>query len=326
MLILKKYKTLFEDYLHQNPFHRNVPSELYDPVQYIMHLGGKRLRPAMAMMGYELFREDLEKALPVAMAVEVFHNFSLVHDDIMDEAAVRRGKPTVHKQFGDNAAILSGDVMLVLAGQMITDLEETALIAPLMRIFNRAAIEVCEGQQMDMNFETRQDVSIPEYIKMIGLKTAALLAASLEMGTVTAGASKEDVQNVYDFGYQIGIAFQLQDDILDTFGDPEVFGKKIGGDIVQNKKTFLILKAMEVAGEEQKERLEELMNTSTQNEKEKIEEVTALLKSLNIPALAEAEKNKYKKLAFDSLDKVNGSDSGKVVLKELAELIVGREI
>jgi geranylgeranyl diphosphate synthase type II len=291
-----------------------------------MHLGGKRLRPAMAMMGYELFREDLEKALPVAMAVEVFHNFSLVHDDIMDEAAVRRGKPTVHKQFGDNAAILSGDVMLVLAGQMITDLEETALIAPLMRIFNRAAIEVCEGQQMDMNFETRQDVSIPEYIKMIGLKTAALLAASLEMGTVTAGASKEDVQNVYDFGYQIGIAFQLQDDILDTFGDPEVFGKKIGGDIVQNKKTFLILKAMEVAGEEQKERLEELMNTSTQNEKEKIEEVTGLLKSLNIPALAEAEKNKYKKLAFDSLDKVNGSDSGKVVLKELAELIVGREI
>jgi geranylgeranyl diphosphate synthase type II len=325
MLILKKYKTLFEDYLHQNPF-TGVPSELYDPVQYIMHLGGKRLRPAMAMMGYELFREDLEKALPVAMAVEVFHNFSLVHDDIMDEAAVRRGKPTVHKQFGDNAAILSGDVMLVLAGQMITDLEETALIAPLMRIFNRAAIEVCEGQQMDMNFETRQDVSIPEYIKMIGLKTAALLAASLEMGTVTAGASKEDVQNVYDFGYQIGIAFQLQDDILDTFGDPEVFGKKIGGDIVQNKKTFLILKAMEVAGEEQKERLEELMNTSTQNEKEKIEEVTGLLKSLNIPALAEAEKNKYKKLAFDSLDKVNGSDSGKVVLKELAELIVGREI
>ncbi len=325
MQILKKYKTRFEEYLQNNPF-TGTPSELYEPVQYIMHLGGKRLRPAMAMMGYELFKEDIEKALPVAMAVEVFHNFSLVHDDIMDEALVRRGKPTVHKQYGDNAAILSGDVMLVLASQMITNLGDTDLIPPLIRIFNRAAIEVCEGQQMDMNFEQREDVTIPEYITMIGLKTAALLAASLEMGAVTAGADQADVQCVYDFGFQIGIAFQLQDDILDTFGDPEVFGKKIGGDIVQNKKTFLILKALEVADSKQRQRLEELMNTPTEDEKEKIEEVTNLLKSLDIPAFAEAEKNKYKKLAFDSLNKVNGSNSGKAVLKELAELIVGRDI
>lgn len=325
MQILKKYKNLFEEYLQENPF-TGTPSELYDPVQYIMHLGGKRLRPAMAMMGYELFRTDIEKALPVAMAVEVFHNFSLVHDDIMDEAAVRRGKPTVHEKFGDNAAILSGDVMLVLAGQMITDMEETALIPPLVKIFNRAAIEVCEGQQMDMNFESRQDVTIPEYIKMIGLKTAALLAASLEMGATLAGASREDVRHVYDFGYQIGIAFQLQDDILDTFGDPEVFGKKIGGDIVQNKKTFLILKALETAAGKDKDRLIELMNTPTTEEEEKIREVTNLLNVLNIPALAETEKNKYKKMAFDSLEKVNASDPVKKLLKELAELIVGRDV
>lgn len=325
MQILKKYKTLFEDYLHQNPFNGS-PSELYEPVQYIMQLGGKRLRPAMAMMGYELFEEDINKALPLAMAVEVFHNFSLVHDDIMDEAEVRRGKPTVHKKYGDNAAILSGDVMLVLASQIITDLENPALVAPLVRIFNRAAIEVCEGQQMDMNFEQRQDVSIPEYIKMIGLKTAALLAASLEMGAVAAGAAPEDVKGVYDFGYLIGIAFQLQDDILDTFGDPELFGKKIGGDIVQNKKTFLILKALEVADENKNKRLSELMNTPTHDEKEKIQEVTALLEALDIPSLAEAEKNKYKKLAFDALNKVPVRESAKQTLVDLAELIVGRKI
>jgi len=325
MQSLKKYQSFFESYLKEHPF-EGQPSELYEPVQYIMQLGGKRLRPSMAMMACELFADDLKVVLPVAMAVEVFHNFSLVHDDIMDEALLRRGQATVHEKFGPNAAILSGDVMLVLSGQLLTQVRDERLIVPLVRVFNRAAIEVCEGQQMDMNFETRQDVSIPEYIKMISLKTAALLAASLEMGAIAAGAGAEAVKKVYDFGHHIGIAFQLQDDILDTFGDSQLFGKKIGGDIAQNKKTFLILKALEVGDDRQTRRLHQLMNAGPDDEQAKIEEVTTILQQLNIQSLAEAEKEKYKASAFEALDKIEVAKERKAPLIELAEMIVGRKV
>ncbi len=325
MIALKNYQTLFESYLEEHPF-EGQPEELYEPVNYIMNLGGKRLRPAMAMMAYELFRDDVSTVLPVAMAVEVFHNFSLVHDDIMDEAALRRGQPTVHTKFGPNSAILSGDVMLVLAYQMLTRLSDPNLIPPLVKVFNRAAIEVCEGQQMDMNFENRQDVRIDEYIKMISLKTAALLAASLEMGASAALASEEDRQQIYQFGHHIGIAFQLQDDILDTFGDPKLFGKKIGGDIVQNKKTFLILKALEIGNPKQVDRLKLLLSTTPEDEQAKIDEVTELLQQLNIPQLAETEKDKYKQMAFHALDNIKVEDHKKNALKELAEMVVERKV
>ncbi len=325
MELLKKYQILFNKYLEEHPFN-GVPEELYEPANYIMKLGGKRLRPAMVLMAYELFKDDLEKALPIAMSVEVFHNFSLVHDDIMDEALVRRGKPTVHEKYSSNTAILSGDVMLVLANQVLFEIQETASILPLIRVFNRTAIEVCEGQQMDMNFETRQNVTIPEYIKMISLKTAALLAACLEMGAIASETDAQNIKNIYNFGLNIGIAFQLQDDILDTFGDPKIFGKKIGGDIIQNKKTFLILKALEVANSDQKNRLSNLMNTPTKDENKKIQEVTELLRQLNIPDLAEQEKEKFKEKAFASLAKINIPESRKLPLTQLAEIIIGRKV
>ncbi len=325
MIALKNYQTLFEAYLEEYPF-QGQPMELYAPVDYIMKLGGKRLRPAMAMMAYELFRDDVSTVLPVAMAVEVFHNFSLVHDDIMDKADLRRGQPTVHIKFGPNSAILSGDVMLVLAYQILTRLSDPALISSLVRVFNRAAIEVCEGQQMDMNFENRLDVSIEEYIKMISLKTAALLAASLEMGAAAALASEEDQYQIRQFGHYIGISFQLQDDILDTFGDPQLFGKKIGGDIVQNKKTFLILKALEIASPEQSARLQHLMSSNPKNEQAKIDEVTRLLQQLDILSLAETEKDKYKLMAFDALNLIKVEDHRKNPLRELAEMVVGRKV
>ncbi len=314
----------FEQYLREHTF-QQAPGELYAPINYIMGIGGKRLRPVLALLAHQAFRSGPEGALPVAMAVEIFHNFSLVHDDIMDEAPLRRGKTTVHEKYGLNAGILSGDAMLIYAYAFLARVEQQQAIPALLRVFNKVAIEVCEGQQYDINFESRQDVTIPEYLKMIELKTAALIGGSLEMGAIAAQAPEEDVARLAAFGRQIGIAFQLQDDYLDTFGDPEKFGKKVGGDIAQNKKTFLILKAQELAQGATRARLEQYMSTNPEEEAQKIAAVTSILRELGIPGLARALKEEYQEKAFAQLEQLGAPRERKEELRELALGLMERE-
>lgn len=324
MQVVQNYQQLFEAYRKSRPFN-GQPEGLYAPVNYIMDLGGKRLRPAMALMGYGLFQDEVQPALPLAYAVEIFHNFTLVHDDIMDAAPLRRGKPTVHTLFNTNAAILSGDVMLISAYEYLLQMQPKERLPEVLTIFNRVAREVCEGQQMDMDFESRQDVSIPEYLRMIELKTAVLIAGCLAMGATAAGASQADADRLYTFGRLSGVAFQLQDDILDTFGSAEKVGKKIGGDIAQNKKTFLILKALEIATAPEKKRLQDLMHEQETNEATKIIEVTSLLVQLGIKELAVLEKNRFRDLAMEELDAIHCADARKAPLKELAVALIDRE-
>jgi len=278
MYSVPNLKKIYLEYLHANPFSK-APQALFEPVDYIMQLGGKRLRPILVLMGYNLFREDIQPALPIAQAVEIFHNFSLVHDDIMDEAPLRRGQPTVHHKYDTNTGILSGDVMLIYAYHYLLKIKEERLIAPIVKVFTEVAEAVCVGQQYDMNFETSNSVTIPEYLKMIENKTALLLVGALKMGAILAEADEQDVYHLGEFGRNVGIAFQLQDDILDTFGDPEKFGKRVGGDIVQNKKTFLVLKTMEVANEADKNKLLTLMQSYPKDEEKKIEEVRAIFRA-----------------------------------------------
>ncbi len=324
MNAIEKLRELFLTYLNDNHIDQS-PVELYQPVNYIMELGGKRMRPIMLLMAYSLFKDDPERALPASYAIEMFHNFSLVHDDIMDEAPLRRGKPTVHNKFDANTGILSGDVMLILSYSSLMKTDTTKKDA-LVLLFNDIATKVCEGQQMDMNFETRVEVEIDEYIKMISYKTAALLAGGMKIGALIADAEEKDANLVFDFAWNIGIAFQLQDDILDTYGDPKKFGKKVGGDIVQNKKTYLVLKALELANEETATRLNGLMNTPTENENEKIETVKEIFNSLDIRREAEKLKKAYQVKAFDALDAVGVSEERKQGLVDIANQLMGREV
>jgi len=321
---LTDLKSIFDDYLKQQTFQK-PPEGLYEPVRYIMSLSGKRLRPTMVLMAYQMFRKDYEAVLPVAFAVEIFHNFTLLHDDIMDEAPLRRGKPTVHKIWNSNTAINAGDVMLVHAYDYLSQVGNPEALPHLLGVFNRVARQVCEGQQMDMDFEQREEVSIEQYLKMIELKTAVLMSGSLEMGAIVAGASRQDQYHAAEFGRSIGIAFQLQDDILDTFGDPQKVGKKPGGDIIQNKKTFLILKALELATGASYGRLRKLMTTPTENEQEKVAEVRGILEQLNIPALAGAEKNRFRQEALDHLQAIEVPEFEKRPLYDLKELLVSRD-
>ncbi len=325
MQSVETYKSAFESYLEQEHF-KQEPQSLYEPVNYILQLGGKRLRPLLALMGYHVFADNFQRALPVAMAVELFHNFSLIHDDIMDEAPLRRGKPTVHQYFGMNAGILSGDVMLIKAQQYLLTAGDAPLSMELLKSFNHCAVQVCEGQQWDIDFERMSQVSIPDYLRMIEYKTAVLLACSLEMGAMTAGASDSDRRHLYEFGRNIGIAFQLQDDLLDTFGDAGKFGKKAGGDIVQNKKTFLILKALELADPIAKAELTRHMNSSTEDEQRKISEVSEILRQLNIPVLAKNERNLYHEKALGHLSQVDAIEGRKSSLYELAEYLLDRDL
>ncbi|MCB0572276.1 MAG: polyprenyl synthetase family protein [Phaeodactylibacter sp.] len=318
------FQQSFETFLQEHPFHFE-PRSLYEPIDYIMGMGGKRLRPVLALWGCQLFRDDYEKALPVAMAIEVFHNFSLLHDDIMDEAPLRRGKPTVHSLYGINTGILSGDAMLIYAYDFLRQIEEPSAISALLEAFNRVAIEVCEGQQYDIDFENRQDVSIPEYLRMIELKTAALIGGSLEMGAIAAGAAPGAAGSLAAFGRNIGLAFQLQDDNLDTFGDPAKVGKKTGGDIARNKKTFLILKAMELAGPETRGQMEKLMTTVPEDEAGKIEAVTAILNSLNIKTFAEEAMEGFLQRAFEHLAAVPAPGDRKEGLRQLALGLMQRQ-
>ncbi|MFK7936605.1 MAG: polyprenyl synthetase family protein [Saprospiraceae bacterium] len=324
MQTLSQFQAVFQEYHRNHPFSYE-PFQLYEPVDYILGLGGKRIRPVLLLMGYHLFDNQVVKVLPAAYAIEIFHNFTLLHDDIMDEAPLRRGKPTVHHKYDVNTGILSGDVMLIYAYEYILQMDKQLQPLQLMQIFNRVAREVCEGQQLDMNFETQEVVEISEYLRMIELKTAVLLGAALEMGAVAAGANKKDARNAAEFGRKIGIAFQLQDDILDTFGDPEKFGKKVGGDIAQNKKTYLYLRALEVATLETRTELTQLYFAPNTDETAKIKRVTELFTQLNIKDLATELMQQYQQEAFAHLAAIEVPQDRKQVLIDTAEMLFGRE-
>jgi geranylgeranyl diphosphate synthase type II len=256
------------------------PNLLYDPIKYIMGMQCKRMRPILVLMSFQLFDENLDKAIPAALAIEIFHNFTLLHDDIMDNAPIRRGSPTVHKKWNKNTAILSGDVMMIQAYQLLEKLDNNKL-GEVLNIFSKTAVEVCEGQQLDMHYETQENVDLISYLKMIEYKTAVLLAASLQIGAIIAGANKNQQKQLYQFGINIGIAFQLKDDLLDAFGNSEDFGKQIGGDILENKKTFLYLKALDLSDESTKEKLKVFYKDNNKS-KEKIHKVIDIFKRLNI--------------------------------------------
>ena len=318
------YHTIFQKYLTENTFSQQ-PVELYEPVNYILSLGGKRLRPLLVLMGCELFDNDLNKAMAAAMAVEIFHNFTLLHDDIMDAAPLRRGQPTVHQKYGINTGILSGDVMMIHAYRFLEQETDPKIMPRLLQIFNKMAIEVCEGQQYDMIFENRKDVTIEQYIRMIELKTSVLIAAAFQMGALIGGSTEEVAEHLYEFGRNVGIAFQIQDDILDTFGDPEKFGKKVGGDIVQNKKTFLVLKSHELGNATQLNDLQALMNTTAENETEKIKAVRHIFEAVGVRAAAEAEMNNYLKIAFQHIEETPLSMEKKIYLKSFANDLMMRQ-
>ncbi len=315
----------FESFLENFPF-KGEPSKLYDPVDYIMKIGGKRIRPLLVLHASELFGGNIHDALFAALSLEVFHNFTLVHDDIMDDAMSRRGRETVHVKYDTNTAILSGDVMLIMAYELIGKYEKPEIQVQLLSIFNKLSRELCEGQQLDMDFENRNNVTVDEYIKMITLKTGVLIAGALEMGAVIAGASKSEQQYIYNFGKNIGIAFQIQDDLLDTFGEFEKVGKKIGGDIVQNKKTYLYLKALELADDQQKKELVNIYNNKlVLAEEDKILKVKNLFHKLVIPEYARQLRDAYLDLAYAHLAAISVNDGNKKPLIELAQKLVNRE-
>ena len=303
---------LFEDYLQKHPMTRN-PENLYGPADYILALGGKRLRPVFVLLACEMYHGDSQPAMEAAMAVEVFHNFTLLHDDIMDEALLRRGKPTVHVKYNPNTAILTGDVMMIQAYQHLLNHQKPDLVKKLLDIINKMAFEVCEGQQMDMDFEIRSEVTIEEYIQMITFKTSVLMGASMQIGALIGGASPEDQHHLYEFARYFGIAFQLQDDVLDTFGEASRVGKTIGGDIMQRKKTYLFLKALELASEPQRKTLAEcyFVKDSSLTPGERVETVTGIFKDVHVVAYAEQLIEAYRDLSVSHLMSCSLSDNWK---------------
>ena len=300
------------------------PRELYDPIIYTLRAGGKRMRPALTLMSCNLFSDDIEPALNAALGLEIFHNFTLLHDDIMDRAEIRRGKPTVHLKWDENIAILSGDVMQILAFEFISNCDCSKL-PQVLKVFNKTAIEVCEGQQYDMNFESRNDVTTDEYLNMIRLKTSVLLGACTQIGAILGGAGTEDAEQMYKFGVDLGISFQLKDDYLDTFGDVEKFGKKIGGDILAKKKTYLFLKALEKADNKQKNQLEEWYTTSASDPDKKIRDVIQIFRSLNVHEELLDLAHQYSKRAMNILDGLNIKNSRKRAIKTLSQTLLSRE-
>lgn len=301
------------------------PKNLYEPIQYILSLGGKRLRPVLTLMATEVFDVDCAKALSAATAVEVFHNFSLIHDDIMDDAPLRRGNETVHEKWNINTGILSGDAMLILAYQFFEDYEPQ-IFQELAKLFSKTALEVCEGQQYDVDFETRDDVTIPEYLKMIEYKTAVLVGAAMKMGAIVAETSEENKNLIYDFGLNLGIAFQLQDDYLDAFGNPETFGKQVGGDIIENKKTYLYLKAIEFAQPEEKEQLLHLFSIQPNDNTDKINSVKDIFNQTGASEAMQKAIQDYTFSAFETLEKMNISNDKKMILKAFGEKLMNRNV
>lgn len=303
MLTSTEILSMVNEYIDTLPYDRQ-PASLYDPIRYVLSLGGKRIRPVLMLLGYNLYKDNPEKILSNACGLETYHNYTLLHDDLMDKADMRRGNPTVHKKWDDNAAILSGDSMLVLSYQRMMQCDEKHLKA-VLDLFTETALEIGEGQQYDMEFETRDDVREEEYIEMIRLKTSVLLACALKIGAILADASEEDQENLYRFGEQIGLAFQLQDDYLDVYGDPKVFGKNIGGDITSNKKTFMLINAALRAKGEDKAELERWINAEQFDREEKVSAVTALYDKLGIDRLAQDKIEYYFAESRKYLDAVN---------------------
>lgn len=304
---------------------KKEPNNLYEPIRYILSLGGKKLRPVLTLMSAEVFDVDCNKALAAATAVEVFHNFSLIHDDIMDDAPLRRGNETVHEKWNINTGILSGDAMLILAYQYF-EAYEPAIFRELAKLFSKTALEVCEGQQYDVDFETRDDVTIPEYLKMIEFKTAVLVGAAMKMGAIVAETSTENANLIYDFGLNLGIAFQLQDDYLDAFGNPETFGKQVGGDIIENKKTYLYLKAIEFASANEKEQLLHLFSIQPNDNNDKINSVKAIFNQTGASEATRKAIQIFTFKAFETLEKMNIEPEKKNVLKAFGEKLMERKV
>jgi len=318
------YQKEFLSYLESKKWIQE-PKNLYEPIDYILQLGGKRIRPVLTLMAADIFSNTYKSALPAALAVEVFHNFTLVHDDIMDDAPLRRGKATVHEKWDINTGILSGDAMLILAYQYFENYEPI-VFQKLAKLFSKTALEVCDGQQLDVDFETRNDVTIEEYINMIRLKTSVLVAAALKMGAIVAETTEENANLIYDFGLNLGLAFQLQDDYLDTFGDPDTFGKQVGGDIIENKKTYLYLKALEVSEESEKQKLAYFYKQKLKDNSTKIIEVTRIFELCEIPDLVKDQISLYTNKAFDTLSKMNISEENKESLQSFGLWLMNRSV
>lgn len=300
------------------------PKSLYDPIEYILSLGGKRIRPALALMACNLYKENIGNVINPALGIEVFHNFTLLHDDLMDKADKRRNKPTVHKVWNDNTAILSGDAMLIAAYQLIGK-TEPAYLKEVFDLFTQTALEICGGQQYDMEFESRMDVTEAEYIEMIRLKTAVLLACSLKIGAIIGGASNEDADNLYEFGINIGLAFQLQDDLLDVYGDTATFGKNIGGDITSNKKTFLLIHAFELASPEQKAILDNWIGKTTFVPTEKIEAITTIYNELHLKDITTVKMQGYYDKAMQHLSQLSVAPEKLAILKDVSNRLMFRQ-
>jgi len=300
----------------------NQPSLLYDPISYTLSNGGKRMRPLLVLMGCKVFSEDISQALHPAIGIEVFHNFTLLHDDIMDNAPIRRGKPAVHSKWNSNIAILSGDAMMILAYQELCKTDPSVL-PQILEVFNKTALEVCEGQQLDMDFETSENVSIADYLNMIRLKTAVVLGGGLQVGAIIAKADSQQANLLYQFGLNTGIAFQLQDDILDVYGESHKVGKQKGGDIIASKKTFLLLKAMELAKGEEAKSLKKWL--ASNSESEKVKAVTEIYNRLGIRTLAEEQMWDYYNNGISSLNQVQGNEEWIGILRAFSENLMHRE-
>lgn len=323
MAPLSNYQKWIEFEIEKQKYGKH-PASLYEPIRYLMGLGGKRLRPMLTLLAYSLFKDDVKKAVPYAVAVEAFHNFTLMHDDIMDKAPLRRGQPTVHQKWNVNTAILSGDVMLVKVYDMLLRLAGNDL-KTVLELFNRCASEVCEGQQWDMEFETTDDVTEAQYINMIRLKTAVLLGFSLELGAILGNASADDRKALRNFGVNIGIGFQLKDDLLDAYADPKKFGKQVGGDILANKKTILLIQAMKKADGKTKRELAYWMTAKKTKRAEKIEAVKNIYDQLQIPSRTEKKINQFFARGLRHLESVTGQPEAKEVLKRYTEALIERQ-
>ena len=314
--------SLINEYLDNLPYERK-PAGLYDPIKYVLSIGGKRIRPTLMLLAYNLYKEDPERILSSAVALETYHNYTLLHDDLMDNASVRRGQPTVHKKWDANTAILSGDSMLVLAYERMAKCPVEKL-KPVLDLFTETALEIGEGQQYDMDFETLNDVREEEYIEMIRRKTSVLLACATKMGAILADAPQEDADNLYKFGEQMGLAFQLQDDYLDVYGDPEVFGKAIGGDILCNKKTYMLINAFNLANDEQRKRLQQWVNAENPDPRQKIEAVTQIYNEIGISQLAEQKIKHYFNESRKYLEAINLPKERKLELEAYTDKMMKR--
>ena len=314
---------MVNDYIESTSVNRK-PEGLYEPIRYVLSLGGKRIRPVLMLLAYNMFKDDPGTIMETAVGLETYHNFTLLHDDLMDNADVRRGMPTVHKKWNANTAILSGDTMLIIAFQRVARCKEEKL-RPVLDLFTKTVLEIDEGQQYDIDFETRNDVTEEEYIEMIRLKTSVLLACAVKMGAILAGADEEDASNLYNFGEKLGLAFQLQDDLLDVYGDPKVFGKAIGGDITSNKKTFMLINAFNRADAGTRAELERWTTATEFDPAEKIAAVTEIYNRLGIDKLAEQRIKEYFEQSRQHLDELSVSDDRKAVLREYTERMMNRK-